>query len=105
MPMSVKGRKSPLDEYRRKSIVHPRLPNDLHDLLHRIPILLITGDMTQVLELELQGGDFSCADPFIVVHFRDTPSQTKVHHGHRDPVMRFEDGHDPVRQVRGFLQV
>lgn len=76
--------------------MRPRLPKDLHDLLHRVPILPITSEVTQVLELELQGRDFSRADPFVEMRFRDTLSQPWVDHSHREPVMSFEDGHNPV---------
>ena len=53
IPTRSKGRKDSLDEYRDKSSVHLRLPKDIHDLLHGIPIPLITSDVTQVFELEL----------------------------------------------------
>ena len=58
--------------------MRPRPPNDLHDLLHSVPILLISGEMAQILELQLQCGDFSSADPSIVIRFRDTLFQTEV---------------------------
>jgi len=92
----VDGGKNTLDEYRRKSTVYPRLPDNLHDLLHGIPILPVSRDMGQILELDLQCGHFGRAGPSIVTSFWDTLFQTKVYHYHREPIVGFENGHDPV---------
>lgn len=69
-------RKHPLDEYRRKPGMCPRRPNNLHNLLHGIPVLVIASEVTQVLELELQSRDFSRANPSLVICVSDTLSQT-----------------------------
>ena len=53
MSTGDKGKKISLDKYRSKSDMGPGLPNDPHDLRHSIPILLISGEVTQALELKM----------------------------------------------------